>query len=158
VYFAVLLIFAEILVSVFAFLFHMASHSTNSLQNSIKGDGKSTLILVTSICFKAITELTIIVTLMLLLGQFAINSRMEKQLSNWQHLGNYYTPYFSPYALLDNEQDQEDKAAYRLVNWSEKHKGIMRVMGLTNQQAKPLTIMMMSIVVISLLLRPNIIR
>ncbi|MGL2199041.1 hypothetical protein ACFIUX_09585 [Oenococcus oeni] len=71
-------------------------------------------------------------------------------------MGNYYTPYFSPYALLDNEQDQEDKAAYRLVNWSEKHKGIMRVMGLTNQQAKPLTIMMMSILVMSLLLMPNI--
>ncbi|WP_260768988.1 hypothetical protein [Oenococcus oeni] len=129
VYFAVLLIFAEILVSVFAFLFHMASHSINSLQNSIKGDGKSTLILVTSICFKVVTELSIIVTLMLLLGQFAINSRMEKQLSNWQHLGNYYTPYFSPYALLDNEQDQEDKAAYQLVNWSEKHKGIIASYG-----------------------------
>ncbi len=131
-YFGLILVFAEIAVSLLAMLVQAISHTTKTLLPTIKGNNKSTLVFSISICCKMVTELSVIVTICMLISQITASNSLKAQLSKWQHVGNYYSPYFSPYGLGSTEQSDEDKSAYQLAKWSQNNRGIIASYGAFN--------------------------
>lgn len=60
-----------------AMLVQAISHTTKTLLPTIKGHNKSTLVLSISICFKMVTELSVIVTICMLISQITASNSLK---------------------------------------------------------------------------------
>ncbi|MFT8696360.1 MAG: hypothetical protein ABF737_05575 [Oenococcus sicerae] len=60
-----------------AMLVQAISHTTKTLLPTIKGNNKSTLVLSISICFKMVTELSVIVTICMLISQITASNSLK---------------------------------------------------------------------------------